>query len=117
MEKNIGINIHTLPLVTVGAVPCRSPHDSEVVGIFDLPDTGWPGADAVADASLAGCNQRLLSLGSGDQDVELTALAPTEESWADDRSVLCIAQPADGQPVRGSLAVPGACCLTRRPRR
>lgn len=99
------------PTLTVDAVPCRSPHDSEVVGIFDLPDTGWPGAQAVADESLRGCEARFARLG-GDvselDDLGLTALAPTEDSWADDRSVLCVVFTLSGDDVRGSVVSPGA---------
>ena len=43
---------------TVDAVPCAEDHQAEVFAIFDLADTEWPGAAAVAQVAKSGCLDR-----------------------------------------------------------
>ena len=91
---------------TVNAVPCTSDHDSEVVAVFDLEDTAFPGATAVQEMARQGCLERFTSATGFPYDAEiaeLTAYAPTAGSWADDRSVICVALTPDGRLVRGGL--------------
>lgn len=90
----------------VAAVPCTSDHDSEVVAVFDLADSAWPGATAVEAAAREGCLERFAAATGFSYDsniAELTAYAPTHSSWADDRSVICVALTPDGSMVRGGL--------------
>ena len=96
---------------SVAAVPCADEHDSEVLAVFDLPDTAWPGANAVQAAAREGCLGRF-EAATGFAYItsvaELTAYAPTHTSWADDRSVICVALSPDGGLIRGGLTRAGA---------
>ena len=91
---------------TVDAVPCTSDHDSEVIAVFDLEDSAWPGATAVEEMAREGCLERFASATGFEYDTniaQLTAYAPTHASWTDDRSVICVALSPDGNMVRGGL--------------
>ena len=95
----------------VVAVPCATDHNSEVIAVFDLADTAWPGATAVEQAARSGCLERFDTATGFSYDLDLvvmTALAPTATSWTDDRSVICVAEPPDGSMVRGALTAAGA---------
>lgn len=90
----------------VVAVPCDVAHDSEVLAVFGLPEAGWPGAAAVAEASIAGCEERVPDISrdvAGIEDAKLLVLAPEEASWDDDRSVICVAVADDGRAFVRSL--------------
>ncbi|MFT7649284.1 MAG: hypothetical protein ACI8Y4_004045 [Candidatus Poriferisodalaceae bacterium] len=90
----------------VDAVPCREEHDRQVVATFDLAESGWPGITQVSEASIARCLARFRDATTTGYDptvTALTALAPTESSWADDRSVLCIVESATDERLRGSV--------------
>lgn len=90
----------------VAAVPCATDHDSEVIAVFDMADIAWPGATAVETAARSGCLERFESATGFVIDpsvAELTAYAPTHSSWADDRSVICVALSPNGSMIRGGL--------------
>lgn len=92
----------------VEVVGCDSPHDNEVYATFDLPDTDFPGADEVLEASLAGCAERfedLTGVPVGESSLDATLLAPTEQSWTsrDDREVICYLLDASGAKLEGSV--------------
>lgn len=90
----------------VQAVDCDEPHDNEVYAVFDLPDGDFPGADAIAEASLEGCLDRFEQyVGTAYPASELYAtwLYPTETSWGeDDREVVCVLFAQDEQ-LEGSM--------------
>ena len=93
----------------VDAVPCREEHDHQVMAVFELSDSGWPGITMVSELSITGCLERYGDVAADPYDASvavMTALAPTEDSWADDRSVLCIVESATDEQLRGSL-IPG----------
>jgi hypothetical protein len=90
----------------VETVDCAEPHDNEVYAVFDLPDGGFPGPDAIAEASLEGCLDRFEEfVGTPYPESELFAtwLYPTETSWAeDDREVVCVLFAQEGG-LEGSM--------------
>lgn len=73
---------------TVKAVPCDQSGSGKVYAIFSLRDGAWPG-DADADKAAGdGCESRYQE----QEEVEITFLRPTKESWSlGDRRVICIA--------------------------
>jgi hypothetical protein len=96
---------------SVTAIPCAADHDSEVVAIFDMADSTWPGATAVETAARTGCIERFESATGFVIDpsiAELTAYAPTHASWVNDRSIICVALSPDGSMIRGGLTRAGA---------
>ena len=91
---------------SVIAVPCANDHDAEVVAVFSMVDSAWPGATEVEAVARDGCLERFESATGFPYDAsiaKLTAYAPTHISWSDDRSVICVALSADGSMVRGGL--------------
>jgi Domain of unknown function (DUF4190)/Septum formation len=89
-----GGNVRSLP-----AVPCAEPHEGEVYATFDLPDGDYPGETAIYEQAEADCNERLSSAAPEayeDPSVGLFYLYPLEQSWPDDREVVCIAIATSG---------------------
>jgi hypothetical protein len=90
----------------VQTVPCDQPHDNEVYASLDLPDGDFPGADAIAEASLDGCLERFEEyVGTPYHASQLYAtwLYPTESSWGEgDREVVCVLFAQDEQ-FEGSM--------------
>ncbi|MCW2616215.1 MAG: hypothetical protein JWN08_3209 [Frankiales bacterium] len=82
------------------AVPCAQPHDGEVFHAFDLPDSDFPGEDAVQTAGEQGCLDRFepfVGAAYDDSELGLLPLTPVAEGWeAGDQGVLCIVQDEEG---------------------
>ena len=86
------------------AVACEDPHDGEIYELFDI--TGfdeYPGDDAVSTQAGEGCRDAFESFVGIDYDSSVlffTFLSPSEGTWndLDDREVICIITPADGEP-------------------
>jgi hypothetical protein len=80
----------------VPAIPCDTPHDFEVYGLFDVVDEAeFPGETVVVAQAETGCLQRFADYvgaayaAAGPHAVSY--LYPTGETWATgDRSVLCL---------------------------
>jgi hypothetical protein len=75
-------------------VPCAQPHDSEVVGRFDLPGGAWPGAEQAEDMAQKGCDERFVAYTGLTVDADgyaSVAASPEEIDWPGDRGVLCLA--------------------------
>ena len=89
-------------------VQCREPHEAEVITSFDLEQDGeYPGEQAVIAESEDQCVDLLMEALTGlPEKAELMPFYfyPTQESWerADDRTVHCLAMPAEGTTT-GSL--------------
>ena len=92
----------------VDAVPCTEEHQAEVFSIFDLVETKWPGASSVAQIAKSGCLDRFQSATGRSFDpvlMTITGYAPSEESWVDDRRVLCVVAAHDFGLVRGQVTL------------
>lgn len=97
---------------TVSGLPvvdCTAPHEAEVFATFDLPDSDWPGQDAVTEDSQQGCSERIQQVAPDALDDDSTTifyLFPTEDSWENilnpDRKVICMTFYRDG-PRTGSI--------------
>ena len=91
---------------TVDAVPCEEDHNAEVFAVLDLVDTEWPGTQVVAQVAENGCVDRFRAATGHVFDpvhVAITAYAPSEQSWDDDRKVLCVVTTHDLGSVRGRV--------------
>ncbi len=89
---------------TVDAVPCEDDHNAEVFAILELADTDWPGNKSVAQVAETGCIDRFRIATGHVFDpvhVAITGYAPSEQSWRDDRKVLCVVTAHDLGSVRG----------------
>jgi hypothetical protein len=90
----------------VTVFPCTSPHEAEVFATFSLPETPWPGDDAVQAAAQAGCRTRVADY----MNPQLAASALSRESiypdqvtWAAGvRTVVCAVR-SDIGPITGSV--------------
>ena len=90
----------------VDAVPCEDAHNAEVFSILELASTHWPGSRAVAQVAEKGCVDRFRSATGHAFDpvhVAITGYAPSEQSWDDDRKVLCVVTNHDLGSVRGRV--------------
>lgn len=97
----------------VAAVPCGQAHDAEVYYVFTLDenDGAFPGDEAVAEASQAGCIEQFAEFAGEEyaaSDIEVVYLSPTRASWDEegDRIVVCSASDPAG-PTTGSLGNAG----------
>ena len=92
---------------TVDAVPCAEDHQAEVFAIFDLADTEWPGAAAVAQVAKSGCLDRFRNATGHVFDpvhMAITGYAPSERSWKEARRLLCVVPAHDVALVRGQVS-------------
>ncbi|MEC9474220.1 MAG: septum formation family protein [Actinomycetota bacterium] len=90
----------------VDAVPCEHGHVAEVFAVFDLAESDWPGAAAVAQIAKSGCLDRFRNATGHKFDpvhMAITGYAPNEHSWSDDRRVLCVVTAHDLSFVKGRV--------------
>jgi Septum formation len=85
---------------------CASPHDNEVIALFDITAEAFPGDDAVGTQADAGCRERFEAY-VGERyllsPLAVGWLAPTSESWrTGDRQVICFAFDPGG-PLVGTV--------------
>ncbi|NLT25874.1 MAG: hypothetical protein GXX90_04385 [Microbacteriaceae bacterium] len=89
-------------------VDCAEPHRYEAVHAVDLEPGAWPGDAALQEVVDAECPAAFTAYTgrelAADAEYVSQAFGPTEESWTerDDHRLVCIAAPADGEPVTGS---------------
>lgn len=90
---------------------CASPHLYEAHFIETLDDDAFPGDEAVTARANAVCDEQFrqftgLSVSQSDTYASVF-LGPTEESWTteNDRAIVCVIMPMDGQATTGSAAV------------
>ena len=91
-------------------VPCSEPHEAEVITSFDLTGATYPGEEEVIAESERQCVDLMLAALPRDAPADELMpfyFYPTKESWerTDDRTVHCLAMPADGTAT-GSLLDP-----------
>lgn len=90
---------------------CTTAHGAELVGVHDMTDAEFPGADSVETSAADVCYEQFADYVGTDYDsssLDMIYLYPTESSWAiGDRRVLCWAEPSDGVPLEGSVAGSG----------
>lgn len=87
---------------SVPAVPCRRPHDLEVIAVFDLAEGGdYPGPGVVADRAGTGCEERFAAYVGVEQDSSgllIVPYAPDRLGWeVGDRQVTCAVSLAEGR--------------------
>lgn len=81
---------------SVKAIPCTSPHDSQIFAKFNLTEgssASFPGDSAVNQQATKGCNSRIGSLDKNQltNSMELRVLVPEQDSWSNgDRAVSCM---------------------------
>jgi hypothetical protein len=92
-------------ITSVDAVPCASPHQAEVYGVFTLAAGPWPGDAEATRLSEDGCTERLESYAPAavdDDSISVFFLYPnTAMAWRQDRSVICVAM--HDTPQTGSI--------------
>jgi hypothetical protein len=100
-------------VTSVPSVPCRRPHDLEVIATFTLDD-GEYRRPAVSQAAGEGCQERFTDYVGAPQDssgLVLVPYAPDRLAWDQgDRVVTCAVSRPDGQlegSVAGSETPPG----------
>jgi Septum formation len=92
---------------SVPAVPCRRPHDLQVIAVFDLEDADrYPGPGVVAERAGNGCNDRFEDFVGVPQDSSgllLVPYAPDQLAWdAGVRQVTCAVSLSEGR-LEGSV--------------
>jgi Septum formation len=84
---------------TVTRVDCRSPHEEEVTGTFNLPGGRYPGDAAVEEASDARCEKyfaRYVGIDWDSSAYDYNYATPDSSSWRlGDRLVICMAEDPD----------------------
>ena len=100
-------------VTSVPSVPCRQPHDLEVIAVFTLDEGEYPGRPDVARAAGDGCQQRFADYVGTTQDssgLVLVPYTPDRLAWEQgDRDVTCAVSRPDGQlegSVEGSESPP-----------
>lgn len=94
----------------VGSVPvvgCDQPHEGEIYALPQLPDGGFPGAEAIEETAQEQCGGSAYTDYVGvpyqESEFEVSFLLPTEQTWGDgDREIACIVQSTEPGSVRGS---------------
>jgi hypothetical protein len=81
----------------VRVVPCGGPGASKVFAVFELTGKSWPGEKGINDLASKGCADRYKApSGKPGKEPEVFFIRPTENFWKiGDRTVLCVATPAD----------------------
>lgn len=89
----------------VTAIPCTSPHESQVVTVFELPDEPYPGEDNVIDAAEKGCTDKADPLLTDEayNDLDPSFIYPDSYTWRGDRSVLCLVEAPSGTTTGSAL--------------
>lgn len=91
-------------LVTV--IPCASPHESQVVITFELPDGPYPGEDEVVDAAEKGCVDKADPLVTDEayDHLDPTFIYPSDSfTWRGDRTVVCVVEAPSGTTIGTAL--------------
>jgi hypothetical protein len=89
----------------VSKVSCDKPHQDEVVGRFDAPDSSWPGASGIQAIAQPQCSTLVEQyVTPPPQGVVVGWIYPGHRSWdSGTRTVVCTVRNADGSKRRGSL--------------
>ncbi|WP_141847309.1 DUF4190 domain-containing protein [Humibacillus xanthopallidus] len=89
----------------VTAIPCTSPHESQVVAIIQLPDGPYPGEDAVTSEAEQGCTDKAdpLITDRAYDELDPSYVYPDADTWRGDRSVLCLVEAPSGTTTGSAL--------------
>jgi hypothetical protein len=101
----------TLNSTEVDSIDCDESHAFEVIGKFDVDDADeYPGADELSAQGDERCQGDIYSEYTGEDfdpagEYLATSVYPSQETWdeADDRTIICLALPADGSSTTGSI--------------
>lgn len=92
---------------SVATVDCAEPHDNEIYFEYSMTDAVFPGNEAALDAASLRCLDQFdafVGLDYRDSELELFAITPTVESWAEgDRVVYCAIYALDLSKLQGSV--------------
>lgn len=92
-------------VLSVEAVACSEPHESEVYAAIDMEDGDWPGIDGVTAEANQSCSDDMATNFPDlfeDDSVEIFFFHPTSASWREgDREIICVA--LYPEPRTGSL--------------
>lgn len=89
----------------VKVIPCTSPHESQVVITFELPDGDYPGEDEVVEAAERGCTDKgdpLLTDKAFDE-LEPSFIYPDSYTWRGDRTIICVVDAPSGTTTGTAL--------------
>ncbi|MFI0449325.1 septum formation family protein [Actinomadura sp. 6N118] len=93
--------------VSVTALPCAEPHDSEVVARINLADGSFPGAAELDRQAKAECDKQIGAVYNRSRyaaHLKLYASSPDKASWDDgDQSVACVMQYTGGGRMTAAL--------------
>ena len=86
-------------------VPCSSPHESQVVTVFEPPPGPYPGEFSVIRTAEQGCSDRADPLVDTTRvDIEPSFIYPADaDSWDADRKVLCTVEATSGTVTGSAL--------------
>ena len=95
---------NTDAIAAFDGVACDEPHDGEIFELFDI--TGFdefPGDEVVGDSANVGCLdafEPFVGIAYAESEFFFTTFIPTQETWdqVNDREVICILTPGEGQP-------------------
>lgn len=89
----------------VTAIPCTSPHESQVVTIIELPDEPYPGEDKVTSQAEEGCTDKAdpLLTDKAYDELDPSYIYPDADTWRGDRSVLCVVEAPTGTTTGSAL--------------
>ncbi|MFI5897295.1 DUF4190 domain-containing protein [Actinoplanes sp. NPDC051513] len=82
---------------------CSAKHDGEIYAVFNLANGAWPGKSTVEKKAEAGCGTRLGKWADHPDKLDFYYMYPDQESWPEDRSVLCVAVDTDDKKLTGSV--------------
>ena len=105
-HAGVGVTVEALT-----AIPCEEPHTAEVLDAYDYVSEGdvFPGLDVLGESAVDECIARFNTITGVDFMIDtewnLAPIYPTAESWdrLDDREVLCIVVPRNGEPVSAPI--------------
>ena len=89
----------------VTALPCTSPHESQVVTIVQLPDGPYPGEANVTSQAEQECTDRAdpLLTDKAYDELDPSYIYPDADTWRGDRSVLCLVEAPTGTTTGSAL--------------
>ena len=92
----------------VGGIPCGFPHDNEIYAITIMPNSAFPGEDAIQSTAQDYCLSQFESfvgLAYEESVLDISYLYPTQDSWnqANDREIDCIVYDMAGEKLSDSM--------------
>jgi hypothetical protein len=91
---------------SVPMVECSAPHHNEVYFTYNLPDSPFPGLQAVEEAADTDCYERFegfVGMDYASSELDYGYLYPTGDTWSEgDREVVCLVYHVTGDKVTGS---------------